>query len=197
MSEVEQSLILPSADYVSEEYQQGLIDPSSKQAAVESFIPYFSADTKKTKYLSYRATGFTVNEAAKLANISPKGWPRTVLKRWREADPLFAYWDGPGVVELQKLAGSHFTFAEFTRNMRMVLEKDAKVLWKSLNDEEMSKEENEYLHRIRSQYTPQALESISKVLRGQEGDEKQTMSFTEAVIDLNKGGSVRFRQGSR
>jgi len=178
------------------------IDESPSQAAVESFIPYFSLDSQKTKYLSYRATGFTVRESAQLAGIGKK-WPERQIRRWRANDPLFAYWDGEGIVELQKQAGAHFTFAEFTRNFRLAMEKDAKVLHKSMLEGEegedgnivyLTKEEHEYLLKIRPLYSPQALEAITKVLKSG-GEDGKKWNFTEAVVELSSGGTVTFRQG--
>jgi len=138
------------------------IDGQDAASIIESFIPYFSADSKKTRYLSFRATGFPIREAIQLTNL--KSGQRLVQK-WRREDSTFAYLDGPGIMELQKVVGSHFTYAEFMRNMRLIMEKDYRVLRASLNDDiELNENDLAYLLKIRPFYTPQQLASIKTAL---------------------------------
>jgi hypothetical protein len=145
---------------------------SNTQQVVEGIIPYFSFDDKKTKYLSYRATGFTIREARKLTGLK---WDRTI-RDWRKADPLFAYWDGEGLLRLQEEVGDRFLLSEFSRNFRLVLEKDYRVIHRSMTAEneggQLSDQDEAYLLKIRSFYTPQQLQAIKQVLTKQAGGDE-------------------------
>ena len=84
------------------------------------------------------------------------------------------------------------------------MEKDAKVLHRSMiegeldeegNQVRLTKEEHEYLLKIRPLYSPAALESIQKVLKG-ESEEGKKFNFTEAVVELKgEHSTITFRHG--
>ena len=50
-----------------------------------AIVPYFPDDHRKSKYLSFRTTGFPFREACKLANISI-----STVRNWRASDEEFA-----------------------------------------------------------------------------------------------------------
>lgn len=179
---------MPSQDII--EARKLIVDESNSQNTVEGMIPYFSFDTLQTKYLSYRACGFTIRESRKLCGLK---WDKTI-RDWRKKDSLFAYWDGEGLMRLQEMAGSTFLMAEFSRNFRLLMEKDARVIAKSMDAEDqghhLSDEDQAYLLKIRGFYTPQQLESIKKVLNNKE-DGGDNFNFTQFVVNLQKDNGTQ------
>jgi len=144
----------------------------------ESMVPYFPDDEKKSRYLSFRVAGFTVREATSMVGIHDR-----TVKRWREADPAFAAIDLTGLSTLKKQLGSEYLNIEFTRNFRMVLEKDFRVLAKSLNGNALTKEEDAYLLKLRGFYTPQQLAVIQQLI-GESSAEG--FDFTKMVLEIRR-----------
>jgi len=136
-------------------------------------------DGKKSVYLSYRACGFTIREAQRLAGVTQ----RTVL-RWRKADPEFKAADTTKLAQIRKQLGADFTQMEFLRNFRLLLKKDFDIIWKFVAGTVLSKAEMVYLKSMRKLYTPQQLEVLKRVLSG--GGAPQSFSFTQLVINLAK-----------
>lgn len=159
---------------------------SDTQQVVEGLIPYFSLDDKKTKYLSYRATGFTIREARKLTGLK---WDRTI-RDWRKTDSDFAFWDGVGLRRLQEEIGDRFLLSEFSRNFRLMMEKDYRVLRRAMDAENedkptLSDQDEAYLLKVRSFYTPQQLLAIKEVLSRSKTAEGEEFDFTTFVQRMN------------
>jgi len=144
----------------------------------EAMVPYFPEDEKKSRYLSFRVAGFTFREALAMVGVHEK-----TVKRWRKSDPAFAAIDLTGLSELKKQLGAEYLNIEFTRNFRMVLEKDFRVLGKSLNGGVLSKEEDAYLLKLRAFYTPQQLVAIQQLI-GEAKDE--AFDFTRMVLEIRR-----------
>lgn len=139
-------------------------NPTEGESVMESVLPYYSDDSAKSKYMSYRACGFTTTESMELVQRD-----RATLYRWYREDPDWKLQDTEGIGEFRQTTARNFIFAEFMRNMRLVLEKDAAILQKALKDpDEMDKEEHSYLRTIRPQYGPAQLAAITAYLKGQE-----------------------------
>ena len=147
-----------------------------------SAIPSFSGDEtshKKADYLSYRISNFSITEASKLTPVSMKQ-----IKRWRDADPQFAYLDGAGLTELRKKLGNEFLDMQFARNFRLVMEKDFRVLYKDATGEPLTQSELIYIQKIRQHYTPQSLAAIKQILGG--GTIDAPFNFTEFTMKIQR-----------
>jgi len=152
---------------------------SETEAIAEAIVPYFPDDTKKSKYLSYRVTGFTMREALKLADVS-----ETSIRGWRRTDPEFAKIDKAGLNELKEKLGAKYLSLQFSRNFNLVLQKDFKVLVKSLNEKELSKDDFQYLLKIRQFYTPQQLAIIQQIVG--EAPEATGFDFTKFILEIRR-----------
>lgn len=153
------------------------------EMVAQSLAPVFQDDTRKTQYISYRASGFTVREACHMLNLHER-----TIQRWRSADSEFAELDTKGLSELRQKYAKDFAYAEFMRNFRMVMDRDFRALYKSLTEpEKLTTEDHRYLNKIRGYYTPEALSSIERAVSGR--DQPMQVNFTQWV--LNEGRSPR------
>ena len=155
------------------------VNPSNTQAIAEQTLPYHLEDSKKSKYLSYRASGFSVMESVELSGCHHKS-----VLRWREADSEFRRLDTADIVELRKSLSSQFLDIEFTRNFRLVMQKDFIVLYKSVKGLELSDQDNDYLLKLRNHYTPQHLAMIKQLLAG--GSIKEPFDFTKLTLTIRR-----------
>ncbi len=156
---------------------------------VEQAIPTFSGDSKKARYLSYRISNFSIRESIKLAKVSDKQ-----VRRWRDADSKFAHLDGDGLTELRKTMANEFLDMQFTRNFRMVLEKDFTVLYKDATGDPMTASELKYMEKIRGHYTPQSLAMVKQLLKG--GDIDKPFDFTSLTLQIQREQITIVRQGT-
>lgn len=128
-----------------------------------ALIPY-SRDDDKARYLGYKACGFSVREALQMIEKS-----KSTLSIWRR-DQVFVDLENR-IPDIRKELSKEYISIEFYRNFRLVLEKDYKVLRRSLRLEQdsagnpvaMTQADQSYLLRMRSNYTPQQL-SILEVI---------------------------------
>ena len=137
---------------------------SETQSAAKSLLPMFEGDTsaeKKNEYLSYRFTGFTVRESLELCHLHQ----RTVM-RWRQHDMVFEEFDRrASMSESRKRVRQEIINNLFTRNYRLVLQKDYDVFSKAIiKPDEMTRQEETYLQRARAHYNPQQLQAIEQLL---------------------------------
>jgi hypothetical protein len=149
-------------------------------------MPAFYDDSKKSTYLSYRATGFTIRESVEFVGVTER-----TLRNWRRYDPEFARWDREALGELRQKLGDRYLEIEFRRNYRLILQKDYDVIKKSVEDKEpLTYQESQYLLKARSHYTPQQLETIERILSGSEGGGEE-FDWTSFVLSLRgRGGEV-------
>jgi hypothetical protein len=159
-----------------------VVDPSDPHSIVESLLPYYSNDTTKNRYLSFRAAGFTVNESIALAVTSYRS-----VMRWRADDPEFKRLDTEDIGHLRDSVGANYLRMEFTRNFRLVLEKDRRILDKAMSGTPLPKEDQQYLRAIRSQYTPAALASLETVISG-EDEESEKFDLRSLVLRMTQNG---------
>ena len=176
------------------------VDPSDPAKIAEAVLGYQPEEAgdgrdrgKKSRYLSYRLTGFTEMESIELAKVHH----RSVLN-WREADAMFRAIDLNENKLLVKLRGelsSKFLDIEFTRNFRLVLEKDFNVLYKSVTEpDSLTDREHEYLLKLRSHYGAQQLGMMKQLLSG--GTVEQPFDFTKMVISIKREReSVEIKNG--
>ena len=147
-----------------------------------SAIPQFDGDEishKKALYLSYRISNFTSRESEKLANVSHKQ-----VTRWRQNDPKFVELDGSGLTQLRKTMSNQFLDMQFTRNFRLIMEKDFQVLYKDAIKEPLTQSEMVYMAKIRKHYTPQSLAMIKQLLGG--GTTESPFDFTKLTLEVRR-----------
>ena len=167
-----------------------LVETPDPQAVIEASLYQFDPPTK-TKYLSYRACGFTTREAEKLAGINQR-----TRFRWRETDPRFVIAD-TSIGSVQKEIANKYLEMEFRRNLRLVMEIDFRVLVKVVQEKEpvLSTREQKWLDRLRQHYTPQQIEAMAHALG--ESVDGEGFDFTKFVLGLAKGSDRLVIAGSR
>lgn len=164
-----------------------LMDPKSQtegEKIAQSILPY-SRDDARARYLSLRASGFTIREALRLI-----GYAHSTLSKWRE-QPEFVSLE-ERIPEFRQKLSIEYAGLEFVRNYRLVLEKDMRVLQKSLFPERddtglplpLDDQEQAYLLKLRSHYTPQQLQIMEALVKGDTGSKE--FDFTEFVISASR-----------
>lgn len=152
----------------------------SKQS-VEAVLPLYDGNERKSSYLSYRATGFSINESCELADVH-----EATVKRWRTEDDNFNYYDTVGISELRKELGIKLSANSFTRNFRMVMTKDYEVLYKAIHrPDKLSKDEKDYLLKLRSHYSPENLKVVQQLLTGERELKDWNSLFTAQNLQIN------------
>lgn len=157
------------------------MDPilSEEELIAESLVPYAASDVKKSRYLSYRATGFTITESAELTGITLH-----TVKVWRGHDPEFARLEGKDLSILRETVGKEFLKAEFTRNMRLCMGRDYEVLRKAnLTSWLLTSDEKRYIEKVRPLYTPQQLMAFSGALSGDGGG--AAFNITQIIKEMH------------
>lgn len=135
---------------------------SPTQSIVASQLPDFG-DSKKNLYISYRVSGFSPKEAVQMTKIGLK-----TIYRWREKDPKFKEYDTERIAEITRTMGTKFAATEFLRNFRLVLEKDMQVFKRAVEGRNLNDQDYQYLIKARSNYTPQQLQAVEHLLKGEE-----------------------------
>jgi len=165
-----------------------LLDPSGQtdtERIAQSILPY-SYDDARARYLSLRASGFTIREALRLI-----GYAHSTLSKWRMDEEFVAL--EARIPEFRSQLNSEYAQLEFMRNYRLVLEKDYRVLQKSIHpdkdedgkDMPLAEQEQQYLIKMRSHYTPQQLQIIETLAKG-DGDGGKEFDFTDLVIKASR-----------
>lgn len=137
-----------------------------REVSIASSVVPYDRDDEKSLYFGYRACGFSVRETLQLVNRS-KAW----LSACRH-DPKFVDLEAR-IPEFRQQLSKEYVEIDFFRNFRLVMEKDFRVLSRSLGLEQrdgetvgMTREDNDYLLKMRSQYTPQQLGLLEGVIKG-------------------------------
>ena len=155
-------------------------DLTETENIAQSFIPTFSDDNKKATYLSYLIANFAHREACQLTPVSEKQ-----VRRWKDADQNFLHICTDGLQALRKEFASTFIDMQFTRNFHLVLQKDFRVLYKdAVGEVPLTKDENDYLGKIRQHYTPQSLAMVKQLLGG--GTVDQPFDFTKLTLSIKR-----------
>ncbi len=150
------------------------------EGKVESLIPYiihsYAEGGKKIRYFSYILAGFAKREAVKLADVHTK-----TVDTW-EKDPQFM--DMLNFLpEIKRRLSDQIIDLEYTRNFRLILDKDFRVLFKDATNEFLTTDEEEYLKLIRKFYTPQQLVMVKQLATG--GPQTtETFDFTKTVMEI-------------
>ena len=161
-------------------------------SAASTLIPYRKDDIR-SKYLSYLACGFSDEEALFVLRLN-YSW----LDLMRN-DSVFADLE-LRIPEIRRELGREYAELDFLRNFRMVLEKDHRVLRKSLEmevDEEgnpigLDSYEHQYLLKLRGAYTPQQLQLLETVISGDNDglNFAKWVSQNQEIIQLSQTRTV-------
>lgn len=143
--------------------QEKVADPTGEQALL-SRISHMSGSERvaesKADYLGYRACGFPVRQALSLSDIN-----HSTLTRWRKNDPEFARVETEELPQLQSDVSKDILRLEFTRNMRLAMRTDAKILYKAVQTvDALTTREFKHLQRIRGMYSSSDLMTMTKAL---------------------------------
>ena len=152
-------------------------DITPTEGMIQSLIPHWIEGDKKAAYLGYLVAGFSKHESVKLAGIHKK-----TLSRWQDGDPDFIEFVNR-LPEIRQTLNDQLLDLEFTRNFKLVLNKDFRVLYKDATGKPLSDQEQAYLQAIRKFYTPQHLVQLRQLLSGQD-DGGQAFDFTKTVLEI-------------
>jgi len=158
------------------------------EGMVQSLIPLYLEGDKKAAFLGYIVAGFSRAEAQRLAGIH-----RKTLARWTLNDPTFVDFLAK-LPEVRKSLSDQLLDIEFTRNFRLIMAKDFRILYKDAVGKALTLDENEYLKVIRKFYTPQHLISMRQLLSGDVNSKDEAFDWTKTVLEIRlskEEGSTR------
>ncbi len=183
-------------------------DMPTEVAIAGALIPY-SRDDPKARYLGYLACGFAIRDALQLCDRK-NPW----LSWCRREDPRFAEIEN-NIPEIRKQLAKEYIELEFYRNFRLALEKDYRIFWKSLHPDKMevlkldgtteevnaplTKQEHDYLIKMRSQYGPQQLQIIEAIVSGTSSEEfnwARDIANNPDVLQISRTDTLTLRKGA-
>jgi hypothetical protein len=139
-------------------------DNPAEVSIATTLIPW-RKDDYRARFLGYLACGFNVEESLYMLGLN-LAW----LEEQRQ-DKLFSSFELK-VPEIRKELSKEYIELDFFRNFRLVLEKDYRILNLSLKTDSagtpypMSKQDHDYLLKLRSAYSPQQLQIMEQVMKG-------------------------------
>ena len=153
-------------------------DSTPTENVAQSLIPYFTQGGNKSRYLGYLVAGFSRPEAVKLTGVHP-----TTVKVWEDEDPKFVEVQEQCLTTLRHRLSDELLDIEFTRNFKLVLNKDFSILFKDSTGEVLTEKEQQYLMLIRKFYTPQQLMMVRQLF-SDNGEKKEAFDFTKTVLEI-------------
>ena len=168
--------------------------PNTDEINIAINMLYSGTDSDKRTYLHYRYSGSTQEEAAKLTGVHV-----TRLKVWHEDDGELRELDsrisrsGPARTALRK----EVLELMFSRNMRMIMELDQRVLMAALvaeevvledgsvvkQEKELTRDEYTYLKAMRRSYSASELSNMEGLMSGEAG---RDLSIVALVQQMNE-----------
>ncbi len=173
------------------------LEPIPKEVAIANTLIPYPRDDARCRYLGYMACGFSIREALKMIDHS-KQW-----LSWCRRDEQFVALEN-NIPNYRKELSKEYVEIEFFRNFRYALEKDYRVLKASLvtdnfgNSEQMSKQDHDYLLKLRSQYTPQQLQILEAIVSGTDGgfNFAKFVAENQEVIQMSRTDTVTMQRPS-
>jgi len=147
---------------------------SAEVSIASSVVPY-DRDDEKALYFGYRSSGLSVREALRMIDRS-KCW-LSLARR----DPKFVELEGR-IPEFRDELSKEYLKLETFRNYRFVLEKDRRILEKSLKKGDegiLTRNEQEYLIKLRTMYTPAQIQILEALVKG----DKSGFNFARFVAE--------------
>lgn len=164
----------------------------------QTLVPW-PRDDERTKYFACLSSGFSVREALVWIERS-KSW----LSEQRK-DPKFKELEGR-IPEFRKELAKEYLGLEFFRNFRMVLEKDYRVLRRSLGLEkdddgkviQLTPQDQSYLLRMRTQYNAQQLQILESIVTGGASgwDFSKWVSDNQDFIQMTRTDTVTIKKAT-
>jgi len=133
-------------------------DTPSEVAIAQTLLPW-RRDDNRAKFFAFLACGILIEEALYMLGLDI-AW----LEEQRKS-PDFCQFE-LRLPEIRKELSKEYIELDFFRNFKLVLEKDYRILKKSIEEEELTKQEHEYLIKLRSAYSPQQLQILEQAMRG-------------------------------
>ena len=184
--------VLIEAKQLTRTNNQTLPRENTETSIASAVIPW-PYDDSKGMYLGFRASGFSVREALRAVGVG-----KSSLSNWRAEDAEFVRIEND-LPNIRKQLAKDYIELEFTRNFRLVLEKDFRVVQKSLGNimvknpetgeleaDDMTKYDQEYLLKMRGQYTVDQIKALEAVI-----GQNNSQSFTELMQGLDIVGMQR------
>ena len=178
-------------------------DEPKEVSAATALIPYRRSDDR-AKFLGWVCCGFSDEEALYVLGLT-----RSWLADARQ-DSKFTDLE-ERIPEFRKELSREYTEMDFYRNFRMVLEKDHRILRKSLEMElvedeetgqlvpaEMSPYDQQYLLRLRSAYTPQQLQLLEAVVAAGDGgfNFAEWVSKNQQIVQISRTDTISLARGN-
>lgn len=151
---------------------------SPTEGMVQAMLPLYMDGDKKATYLGYLVAGFSRVEAKRLTGIHDK-----TLTRWTQGDPDFVAFVAK-IPDVRKDLSNQLLDIEYTRNFKLVLAKDFKVLYKDATGKTLNEQEQQYLAIIRKFYTPQHLALLRQLLAGDGKVGEDALDWTKTVLEI-------------
>ena len=171
-------------------------------SAAASLIPYRCDDLRR-KFLGWMCSGFSDEEALYVLGLN-RAWLADA-----RLDSKFTDLE-ERIPEFRKELSREYVELDFHRNFRMVLEKDRRVIRRSLGmdlieDEdtgeiapaEMTPYDQQYLLRLRSAYTPQQLQLLEAVVLGKDGgfNFADWVSKNQEIVQVSRTDTISLARG--
>jgi len=166
----------------------------SPEVSVASSIVPYDRDDERALYFGYRASGLSVRETLHMIQRS-KPW----LSLQRH-DPVFVDLEHR-IPEFRRELSKEYVEIEFFRNFRLILEKDHQIIQRSLNlkkDETLSRQDQEYLIKLRSQYSPTQIQILEAIVEGGKGgfNFAQFVAEHPDIIQMSRTDTVTLARGN-
>lgn len=137
----------------------------SPEVSIASTLIPWDRDDERALYFGYRASGLSVRETLHMIKRS-KPW----LSLQRH-DSTFVDLEHR-IPEFRRELSKEYVEIEFFRNFRLILEKDHQVIQRSLDlkkGDVLSRQDQEYLIKLRSQYSPTQIQILEAIVQGGQG----------------------------
>jgi len=162
-------------DVVREAQDQTGVSPT--EGMIQSMVSHYIDGDNKATYLGYLVAGFSKIEAKRLTGIHDK-----TLTRWQQGDPDFVEFVSK-IPDVREKLSNQLLDIEYTRNFKLVLSKDFKVLYKDAVGKPLSESEAQYLQSIRKFYTAQHLIMLRQLLSGKD-ETGEAFDFTKSILEI-------------
>jgi len=130
-----------------------------KEVSIATTLIPWRKDDFRARYMGYLACGFNVEEALYMLGLKVD-W----LEEQRQDEGFNTI--ELSIPEIRKELSKEYIELDFFRNFRLVLEKDYRILKKSIEEEILPRQAHDYLLKLRSAYTPQQLQILEQVMKG-------------------------------
>jgi len=165
---------------------------SPEVSIASSLIPW-DRDDERALYFGYRASGLSVRETLHMIQRS-KPW----LSLQRH-DLEFVDLEHR-IPEFRRELSKEYVEIEFFRNFRLILEKDHQIIQKSLKKGEvLTRQEHEYLIKLRSQYSPTQIQILEAIVEGGKGGFNFAAFVAEHpdIIQMSRTDTVTVAKGRK